>query len=450
MVARLLDGIGMTETTATKELIDAVWNGRTEEALALIEAGGINPNGCDENGYPVLVLAAIRQDMNDVIRQLLDLQAEVDKPAEDNMTALFAAINSDNIDAVKDLIAHGASVDGVGKDGCTPLTYAVGAGASQSLAYLLSAEGGADPDVPDWREKTIFRLLEEDTNFDLDSGVRTQIEDLTEARRLAAEEADQRAVDEAEAARQAAFHEVAVRNQARLYRLAPRPWDFSAAARRKREALAPPQSLTQEEMDDRMRDALRSWNVVAAERLLDKGFDIDAPFSGGETPLTLAAGLGDVDMVKMLLRRDANVNALNIDGQSALIRAATSNRIDVMKVLIEAGADLHVTEPIDIEQHTALSRATYFNHPEAALLLIDAGMDTTINGDCAAIYYAHTDEMIEIISDAPERQRMLIEIETRGAEMLEGMQESLVHKKVDIVERQDALRSRTRRIRFNL
>lgn len=77
--------------------------------------------------------------------------------------------------------------------------------------------------------------------------------------------------------------------------------------------------------------------------LIDQGADINAsPSSGGGTPLTLAAGAGDLELAMLLLREGADVNArgniCNVLGGQALDWAASCGRLDMVKFLLNANA----------------------------------------------------------------------------------------------------------------
>ena len=47
---------------------------------------------------------------------------------------------------------------------------------------------------------------------------------------------------------------------------------------------------------------------------------------------------GDVDVVKLLLDRDANIRAKNNHGDTALMQAAVSGKTEVVKLLQDKGA----------------------------------------------------------------------------------------------------------------
>src|SRR5437762_885233 len=77
------------------------------------------------------------------------------------------------------------------------------------------------------------------------------------------------------------------------------------------------------------------------EKLLAAGVDPNAANQGGETALMTAARTGNVDAVKVLLDRKADVNAKeNVHGQTALMWAVIENHVPVVKLLLARGAEI--------------------------------------------------------------------------------------------------------------
>jgi uncharacterized protein len=66
--------------------------------------------------------------------------------------------------------------------------------------------------------------------------------------------------------------------------------------------------------------------------------------AGADGELIVAARAGDVDRVRSLLERDADVDARDASGATALVAAAYGNHVDVARSLIEAGADVNVED----------------------------------------------------------------------------------------------------------
>ena len=85
--------------------------------------------------------------------------------------------------------------------------------------------------------------------------------------------------------------------------------------------------------------AVASGNLEKTKRLLEGGAPIDgrqAP--GGATPLSDASLNGQVDIVKLLIKRGANVEATNRDGNTPLHVAAFLCRTEIVKLLLEKNA----------------------------------------------------------------------------------------------------------------
>lgn len=74
--------------------------------------------------------------------------------------------------------------------------------------------------------------------------------------------------------------------------------------------------------------------------ILDCGFDINTEEGYHGTALYEACGDGFVEMVKLLIKRGADVNKLSTSGEhTPLHRAVRNNRKDIIKILLEAGAN---------------------------------------------------------------------------------------------------------------
>lgn len=103
--------------------------------------------------------------------------------------------------------------------------------------------------------------------------------------------------------------------------------------------------------DNKSYDALTKWqnlslaafngNSAEVKLWLDKGADINGDLSS-PTPLMTAAQYSHIKVVKYLIERGANVNAVQkVTGWTALHYsvAAKTSEIDIVKILIDAGAD---------------------------------------------------------------------------------------------------------------
>jgi hypothetical protein len=95
--------------------------------------------------------------------------------------------------------------------------------------------------------------------------------------------------------------------------------------------------------------------------------------STNTTPLTKAAGEGDLDTVRILLEQ-----GVDVDGKSFLVGneltalhwAAYNGRTDIVRILLEAGADMNFK---DVVGYTPLHYGAYYNYIGVVSLLVEAG-----------------------------------------------------------------------------
>ena len=86
----------------------------------------------------------------------------------------------------------------------------------------------------------------------------------------------------------------------------------------------------------------KSFNESKANKLL-KEIDVNQKFNDGENFLHKVIPQNNIEAIKALITHDININQTNLDGDSALIIAARYPFVDTIDVLIEAGADIKLT-----------------------------------------------------------------------------------------------------------
>ncbi|MDD5063894.1 MAG: ankyrin repeat domain-containing protein [Phycisphaerae bacterium] len=124
--------------------------------------------------------------------------------------------------------------------------------------------------------------------------------------------------------------------------------------------------------------------------------------NGVEKTIYVAAAQGDVEGVKVLLKKDTNlVNATaSNDGWSAMHWAAYMDHPDVIKVLIENGANVNIREK-KLNEATPLFWAVRKGSLDAAKLLIEDGADVKFkmkNGG-SLLHNSRTFEAAQLLVD---------------------------------------------------
>jgi ankyrin repeat protein len=124
-------------------------------------------------------------------------------------------------------------------------------------------------------------------------------------------------------------------------------------------------------------------NVDTIKPLLEKGADVNAKDNDGWTPLQFAAKRGSLEIVRLLLENGADAKAKSNDGGTALMSAAKRGYMEIAELLVAKGAD--VNAKIDT-YGTALTFAAAAGETNAVGFLLDKGADinaTNYGGDTA-------------------------------------------------------------------
>lgn len=91
--------------------------------------------------------------------------------------------------------------------------------------------------------------------------------------------------------------------------------------------------------------AVKQGDEDRARDLLDSGVSIEARgYATQLTPLMEAAMSRQVGMARLLVSRGADVNAVNVDGRTALMTAALCGSTQIVQLLKEAGADVSLSD----------------------------------------------------------------------------------------------------------
>jgi len=114
--------------------------------------------------------------------------------------------------------------------------------------------------------------------------------------------------------------------------------------------------------------AFRAAEVLAAAPKAK----VEARTSADESPLMLAALAGQLELCRLLIERDADVNKT---GWAPLHYAATNGHLQVMQLLLEHDAYIDAESP---NGTTPLMMAAHYGTAGAVKLLLEAGADPTL------------------------------------------------------------------------
>jgi uncharacterized protein len=381
----------------------AALNGNADMMAALLAAKA-DPNGAAPSGETLLMTAA-RTGVVKAMQRLIDAGARVDaREPHFNQTALMLAARSNSADAIALLLDNGADInartsvgetpaftppckgtgcgsEGVGinrgglpdrgrrdpvKGGMTPLLYAAREGADAALAVLIKRgahlelaeangmtpllmallnnqlrsarqliDAGAQVNVDDFYGRTPLWAAVESRNLDMNN----RIEDSPVTNNIdrAASLPIIELLLEKGANVDARTREVPP-SRKWLYTLNDVSWvDYTGQTPFLRAAF--------------------SGDTTVMRLLLDYGADPNLATQGGTTPLMAASGVGWVvqqtytesmpgllEAIKICLEHEADVNAVNSMGLTALLGAANKGANDIIKLLVANGARLDAVD----------------------------------------------------------------------------------------------------------
>lgn len=105
---------------------------------------------------------------------------------------------------------------------------------------------------------------------------------------------------------------------------------------------------------------------------LEKSVNLPTWRCNGLSLLHLAVDVGRGKLVKMLMERGCDVNALDSSHWTPLTHACREGRLDIIKALVKQGAHLFFVEPDD---HTSLEVAAQYGHLGITFYILDHALE---------------------------------------------------------------------------
>ena len=133
--------------------------------------------------------------------------------------------------------------------------------------------------------------------------------------------------------------------------------------------------------------AIERGHVGIAQDLLIKGADYAVRGSKGGYPIHLAASRGQDDVVLSLVQSEANLDCLNVHGQTPLAVAMHGDRLSTVEALLAGGADVH--SRMGSWRDTVLHFAAEFNKVASISALVEAGanIEARSTNGCTPLSY---------------------------------------------------------------
>lgn len=127
-------------------------------------------------------------------------------------------------------------------------------------------------------------------------------------------------------------------------------------------------------------NSARLGDIEKLKKYMSSGVTLHSRDPKGNTPIIIAAGRGQVEVIKFLLENRANPEDVTesglFEGKSALCWAASQGRADVVALLLNAGADPErVSNRGIFEGKSALMWASSQGRTAVVRLLLSTGLD---------------------------------------------------------------------------
>lgn len=383
----------LSQEEKDNRLYDAANQGNVDLVRQYLAAGA-NPNRRLPRPVAYPIIGAAENGHTDCLQILLDSGADPDIDIDANpifLTAIFRAARNGHADCLEALIKAGADINVV-KQVTTPLHLAAENGHTECVALLIRA--GARLDAAPNRTTALYEATRkghiECAKMLLDAGANPTLGSPNAMSRGLRIPELREAMIKAEAACNTQAIAAGLSQQEKNDRLAKAVFDGNAilvrrylAAGADVKAVLNAHTRFDEDLPEDC-EAIYKMLMEADGGASAEYFDLEHP----NTRLFLAAGQGDTELVKKLMKEGADIHATNSMNQwTALHHAAIRGRADCLTLLLKAGAK--VNQP-DRFGRTPLYWAAFNSHTECVKMLLKAKADakSADSDNRTALYWA--------------------------------------------------------------
>ncbi len=145
-----------------------------------------------------------------------------------------------------------------------------------------------------------------------------------------------------------------------------------------------------------VRTLLEKGADVASKRDDRGGLSLDRKIRPGDTGFVIALKNNHIETLAALLDSNSNVEIIDKDGYTAIMRAAASGNSEMLEMLIDKGLDINAAGK---DGWTALTLAAYYGRTEIVkiLLNLDIEIEATNDYNCTALMEAARKGHVEIV-----------------------------------------------------
>lgn len=125
--------------------------------------------------------------------------------------------------------------------------------------------------------------------------------------------------------------------------------------------------------DEAIRMALDEDDLERMVQLLDEGANINALKGAYKTTVLMEASVrGNLEVMKLLIERGADINLTDKDGWTALMGATVQGHLESVSLLLKQGAEVNTRNQ---DGETALAMAAGMKHTDISNALLEYGAE---------------------------------------------------------------------------
>lgn len=175
-----------------------------------------------------------------------------------------------------------------------------------------------------------------------------------------------------------------------------------------------PSAINAQDLNEEILAATRKGDIEKVKALLDKGANVEAKSRYGATPLFFACDRSNTEMVKLLLERGANPNVQDTFYKATPLGwALGKDNPDIIRMLIEKGAK---------EKNEALNFGIGGNHAAVVKAVLDKGgvEQTVLDKSLRTATNKGNKEIIDMLKGAGAKEIPEFKVSEETLKMYEG------------------------------